>query len=193
MVSNIDQTGVAIAAYFECAGNPEDPKWLKAYLDSGGVWTIGVGTIRFPNGQPVRKGDVITPAQRDEYFLWEMRGKVDKVNFYTRDDVTQSQFNALVDLAYNIGTTALQKSTLLSVVNKNPADIAIVSHFLSWRFDNGKEVAGLTRRRMSDAYLYFTGLLKYDWKNYRKYSVATVNEVKSAITAAKKTNNIKPC
>ena len=39
----------------------------KAYLDTGGVWTIGYGTIRYPNGNPVKKGDTCTKEQAEEY------------------------------------------------------------------------------------------------------------------------------
>ena len=181
MVSNISKAGIDLIGYYECANVPNNPKWLKAYLDSGGVWTIGIGTIRYPNGKAVKAGDTITPEQRDEYLLFELREKVAKVNFLTRDDISQQEFDALVDFSYNVGTIGLQKSTLLKTVNQNLKNKQIVTNFLAWRFDNGKEVAGLTRRRMSDAYMYFTGKLKTDWINYKKYSAVTVNEVLKAI------------
>jgi lysozyme len=122
-------------------------------------------------------GDTCTPAQMYEYFEFEIREKVAKVNLLTRDDIHQSQFDAVVDFTYNVGTVALQKSTLLKTLNNKLDDKKIVTNFLAWRYDNGKEIAGLTRRRMSEAYLYFTGQLKYDWLNYKKYSQATINEV----------------
>lgn len=187
MVSNVDKNFVAICAYYECGGQPENPKWLKAYLDSGLVATIGIGTIRYPNGRAVKMGDRITAEQRDEYFLHEVRAKVDKVNFYTTDKINQHQFNALVDLAYNVGTTGVQKSSLLAMLNKDTNNPLLVEKFLQWRFDNGQMVPGLLRRRMTDAYHYFTGLIKYDWTevNWRKYSAATVKEVNAAIKKAK--------
>jgi GH24 family phage-related lysozyme (muramidase) len=177
MVSNISKEGINLIAYYECAGKPNDPKWLTAYKDSGGVWTCGIGTIRYPNGQPVVQGDTITPEQRDEYFLFEIREKVARVNFLTRDDITQQQFDSLVSFSYNIGTIGLQKSTLLKTLNNNLTDTKIITNFLAWRYDNGKEVSGLTRRRMSEAYFYFTGQLKTNWINYKTYSQATINEV----------------
>lgn len=186
MVTNIDKGCIDLTGYYECAGKPQDPKWLRAYLDSGGVWTIGIGCIKYPNGSPVKKGDTITPQERDEYFVWEMRDKVAKVNQLTRDDINQQQFNAIVDLTFNIGTTALQKSTLLKVLNANLSDPILINRFMDWRFDNGKEIPGLLRRRMSDAYMYFTGLLKTDWVNYKTLSASTIPEVKNAIKSANK-------
>ena len=184
MVTNISKTGIELCAYYECAGNPNDPKWLKAYIDSGGVPTIGIGTIKYPNGTRVKMGDTITKEQMYEYFDFEIREKVAKVNMLTRDDISQPEFDALVDFSYNVGTIGLQKSTLLKTVNANLTNKQIVTNFLAWRFDNGKEVAGLIRRRMSEAYLYFTGKLKYDWINYKKYSQATINEVLNEIKKA---------
>jgi lysozyme len=177
MVTNISRTGLELCAYYECAGNPNNPKWLNAYLDSGGVWTIGIGTIQYPNGQRVKKGDTITSRQMYDYFDFELKSKVAKVNLLTRDDIAQWQFDSLVDFSYNAGTVALQKSTLLKTLNNSLTDKKIVTNFLAWRYDNGKEVSGLIRRRMSEAYLYFTGKLKYDWVNYKVFSQNTVNEV----------------
>lgn len=181
MVTNISKNFLDLCLYYECSGDPNNPKWLTAYKDSGGVFTIGGGTIRYPNGNRVKMGDKITKAQMYEYFEYEVREKVAKVNFLTRDDITQQQFDALVDFSYNVGTVGLQKSTLLKTVNDNLTNKEIVKNFLAWRFDNGKEVAGLTRRRMSDAYMYFTGKVKTDWINYRTFSQVTVNEVLKAI------------
>ena len=188
MVTNIDKTGLEVTFHFECSGKPQDKKWLSAYLDSGGVWTIGVGTIRYPNGKAVKKGDVITPEQVTEYFLYEIRSKVERVNFYTRDDISQANFNALVDLSYNIGTTALQTSTLLKIVNADPKNPLIVNRFCDWRFDNGKEEKGLLRRRMSNAYMYFTGLVKTNWINYGTLSPKTISEILAAIKDNQKIN-----
>ena len=38
-----------------------------AYLDSAGIWTIGYGTIKYPNGTRVAKGDTISQAQAQSY------------------------------------------------------------------------------------------------------------------------------
>ena len=181
MITNVSKSFIDLCSYYECGGKPIDAKWLKAYLDSGGVPTIGIGTIRYPNGVAVKMGDTITPQQKDDYFLFEIQQKVAKVIFLTRDDISQSKFDAIVDFTYNVGTVGLQKSTLLKTLNHNLTDLKIVNNLLAWRYDNGKEVSGLIRRRMSEALLYFTGRLKYDWKNYKTFSQATINEVLAEI------------
>lgn len=45
---------------------------LEAYQDSVGVWTIGWGTTRYPDGSPVSPGDKITQAEADYYLEYEV-------------------------------------------------------------------------------------------------------------------------
>ena len=75
---------------------------------------------------------------------------------FCRDDISQSQFDALVSFAYNLGTGALQKSTLIKKVNANPKDVTIADEFLKWNKANGIVLAGLTKRRQAEANLYFS-------------------------------------
>ena len=78
--------------------------------------------------------------------------------------LTANQYDALVSFTYNVGASALERSTLLKRVNagdhKGAAD-----EFLKWNKANGKVLAGLTRRRASESLLY-QGIpdLNYDGK-----------------------------
>jgi lysozyme len=86
------------------------------------------------------------------------------VDAYTRDDVSQQQFDALVSFAYNLGAKNLKDSTLLKVINTNPKDYdAIQVQWLRWNKANGAALKGLTRRRNSEFYYYKTGILKFDF------------------------------
>lgn len=129
---------------------------LKAYLDGGGVPTIGWGTTVYPDGHKVKIGDRITQAQADEYFTHDVAVKsiaVDKLTAGVK--LTQGMYDALVSFAYNVGSQALKSSTLLRLLRVNPSDPAIRAQFLRWNKDNGKVVGGLTRRRKAEADLYF--------------------------------------
>jgi len=46
--------------------------YLEAYLDPVGIWTIGWGTIKYPNGNPVQPGDRITQEEADYYLEFEV-------------------------------------------------------------------------------------------------------------------------
>lgn len=75
---------------------------------------------------------------------------------YTRDDISQEQFDALVSFAYNLGPSALRRSTLLKKVNRNPNDKGIGYQFKRWVRANGRILKGLQRRRNEEAQLYFS-------------------------------------
>jgi len=91
---------------------------LKPYLCPAGIPTISIGCTYYPDGTKVRMTDPeITQARATEIFLNVLKHYESSVDSFTRDDITQNQFDALVSFAYNVGTGALKKSTLLKKVN----------------------------------------------------------------------------
>lgn len=118
---------------------------LKAYLDSGGVPTIGWGSIRM-FGNPVKMGMTCTQAQADEQAALDVKATEDAINKLVKVTLTQNQFDALVNLVYNIGISAFSKSTLLRKLNLRDY-IGAADQFMRWVYDNGKEVDGLKNRR----------------------------------------------
>lgn len=130
---------------------------LKPYLCPAGIATISIGCTYYPDGTKVRMTDPeITQARATEIFLNVLKHYESSVDSFTRDDITQNQFDALVSFAYNVGTGALKKSTLLKKVNANPNDKFIESQFLIWNKVNGVPVKGLTLRRQAEFKLYFS-------------------------------------
>jgi lysozyme len=133
----------------------------KAYLDSVNVRTIGYGTTVYPSGKRVALGDVCTEQQADAWLKHDVQWAERAVYAYTRDDINQGQFDALVSFAYNLGAGALRGSTLLKLVNANPCDYeAITKQFMRWNKAGGKVLKGLTRRRTAEAYMYAFGVDK---------------------------------
>lgn len=131
--------------------------FLKAYADPIGIWTIGYGTIVYPNGVKVKKGDVITQAQADEYLKHEIDQKSQGVNSLIQG-LNQNQFDSLVSFAYNLGLGSLKKSTLLKKAKVNPSDPTIKAEFMKWTKAGGKVLKGLIRRRQEEANLYFKAI-----------------------------------
>ena len=70
--------------------------------------------------------------------------------------LTQSQFDALVSFAFNVGTSAFKNSTLAKKVKANPDDTEIASEFRRWVYANGAVSKGLSNRREREAQLYFS-------------------------------------
>ena len=128
----------------------------SAYLDVVNIPTIGWGNTFYENGTKVKMGDQI--SKTDALKLLEVvanRDFADKIFPAIKVKVSQSQFDAMVSLAYNIGVGAFLKSTLLKKVNAG--DFAGAGEeFLRWNKANGKEVLGLTRRREREKQLFLS-------------------------------------
>lgn len=130
---------------------------LNSYKDVVGIWTIGYGSIMYPDGEKVKEGETITKERADELLEWEINLKAKSVDaFLSKNLISQCNFDSLVSFAFNLGIGALQKSTLLKKVIKNPKDVTIRSEFRKWNNAGGKPVAGLTRRRKEESDLYFS-------------------------------------
>jgi lysozyme len=61
-------------------------------------------------------------------------------------ELTQGQFDALVDFVFNLGQGQLAKSTLLRLLNAGNYDGA-GNELQRWVFAGGTKLAGLVRRR----------------------------------------------
>ena len=125
----------------------------NAYLCPAKVWTIGIGTTIYPNGTKIKKGDTCTLDQAHEYLAHDMIEFEKTVNDSVKVPLSQNQFDALVSLTYNIGSTAFKNSTLLKKLNaKDYAGAA--DQFLVWNKGGGKVLKGLVRRREAERALF---------------------------------------
>jgi lysozyme len=87
---------------------------LKAYKDSVGVWTIGVGHTSAAGPPKVRSGMTITQEQADRIFQDDVREFEEGVErLLTGYVIEPHQFDAYVSLAFNIGLGAFAGSTTL--------------------------------------------------------------------------------
>ena len=67
--------------------------------------------------------------------------------------LTNGQFDALTSFCFNLGSGALQSSTLPRVINREQHDQA-PAQLLRWVYAGGRKLKGLQRRREAEAYLY---------------------------------------
>ncbi len=125
----------------------------KAYLDTGGVWTIGFGTIKYPNGTSVQKGDVCTTQQAEQWLKNDCKWVDACLDKNVKVNLNQNQFDALASFVYNIGETAFVKSTMLTLINQNSLTLA-ANQFDRWVYDNGKKIQGLVNRRSKEKELF---------------------------------------
>jgi lysozyme len=122
---------------------------LRAYLCPAKVWTIGFGST----GQHVTPGKVITEAQAEELLKDDLDRFEAAVTRLVTVPLHQNQYDALVSFAFNVGISALERSTLLKRVNAKLFDQA-AAEFSKWNRGGGKILAGLTRRRAAEAALF---------------------------------------
>ena len=129
--------------------------FLKPYLDPINIPTIGYGTILYPNNKAVTmKDSPITEEQATEYLEHEVNLKASGVEKIVKVELNDNEFAALVSFSYNVGTGALQSSTLLKLLNAGADRNAVADQFLRWNKAGGKELAGLTRRRQAERSLF---------------------------------------
>lgn len=140
----INQAGLSLIKEFEGLR-------LEAYQDIVGVWTIGYGHT----GPEVVKGKIITTAQAEELLAKDVEKFEVGVRKLVPPSCTTNQFSALVCFSYNVGLGALGKSTLLKKLVAGDITGA-AEEFLKWNKAGGKEVAGLTRRRVAERSLFLS-------------------------------------
>ena len=135
---------------------------LNAYRDSAGVWTIGYGSTRYHDGKSVKPGDKLaSETQASALFSNTLAYYEDAVNHLVKVPLNQHQFDALVSFTYNLGTGALQESTLLRKLNANDYSGA-ADQFLLWdkitdSLTGQKKVLDLlTQRRREERALFLS-------------------------------------
>ena len=126
---------------------------LKAYKCPAAVWTIGYGHTSAAGVPNVTPDLVITKDEAEGILKDDMEQYEAGVRKYVKVGLTQNQFDALVDFAYNAGVGALAKSTLLKKVNAEKFD-EVPAEFMKWTKGGGKELPGLVRRRRAEVKLW---------------------------------------
>jgi lysozyme len=98
----------------------------KAYRDTVGVWTIGVG-----HTAGVTEGDRCNEEQAMAWLAEDLQWSEAAVNL-AKVPLTQHQFDALVSFTFNVGQFAFASSTLLRLLNEgNPPEV-VARQFDRW-------------------------------------------------------------
>ena len=141
----------------EFEGFSDRPYYATAEEKLKGIVTIGYGNTFYPDGTKVKITDSQITREKAFYILEKTVEKFRiQVKKYVKTKLTKNQEDALVSFAYNVGIGNFSKSTLLKLVNINPNDAMIAKEFLKWNKQAGKELKGLTNRRIKESALYYT-------------------------------------
>lgn len=123
---------------------------LKAYRCPAGILTVGYGHTSAAGGLSVKEGMTISQAKAEELLRDDLGKYEQPVMELVKVELTQNQFDVLVDFAYNAGVGNLKNSTLLKKVNAGDFD-AVPDELMKWTKGGGKVLPGLVRRRQAES------------------------------------------
>ena len=96
---------------------------------------------------------VISEDTANEMLVEELKEYENYINTLVTVELNQNQFDAMVSWVYNLGSSNLQASTLLKVLNAGDYE-GVPAQIMRWNKAGGKVLEGLTRRRQAEADLF---------------------------------------
>src|SRR5471032_1945879 len=119
---------------------------------SGAPWTGGWGHT----GPEMRYGMTFSREQAVAWLRQDVASAEATVRRLVRVELNQEEYDALVDLVFNIGSGNFNSSTLLSKLNSGDTEGAI-AEFARWNKAGGVVLAGLVKRREAERVLFLLG------------------------------------
>jgi GH24 family phage-related lysozyme (muramidase) len=125
------------------------------YICPAGWPTIGYGHV-VHDGERDRFADEIGKDEAEDLLRRDMGVAERGVLRLISVPLTDGQFDALLSFTYNLGSGALQRSTLRRKVNCEE-HAAVPVEFRKWVWAGGRKLRGLIRRREAEAAHYDSG------------------------------------
>ncbi|MBX2864070.1 MAG: hypothetical protein KTR27_10970 [Leptolyngbyaceae cyanobacterium MAG.088] len=165
LLGKIPRSGIELIKEFEGYAEVLPDGRAKAYADPLQGWslpTIGYGTTRYPDGVPVKQGDIITQPQAEEYLIDHVdkscRLALEKIPTWSL--MHSNQRGALYSFAYNLGSAFYRGYNFESITRV--CDFPdqwndhrwIEAQFVKYRNPGTSVEAGLRRRRLAEASLF---------------------------------------
>lgn len=133
----------------------------------GDPWTVGLGSTTRDDGTPVQEGDKITPPQAIRRAVKHIAGdeKVLRTCFGDGAALHQHEWDAFVDLAYNVGAPAVCRSSIPGKVRAGNYEAACKT-ILDFKRVQGRDCSlaqnkgfcgGVWTRRQEYTHLCLTG------------------------------------
>jgi lysozyme len=116
--THIEENIMAIAKSTLAYITKEEGVRNKAYKDTKGLWTIGVGHLIKADEQHLINA-TLTDEQVEELLRSDLRWCSEAVESAVRVPLSQNQMDALYSLCFNIGETNFRKSTVVKKINEN--------------------------------------------------------------------------
>lgn len=121
------------------------------YDDGAGFLTGGVGhKLTGKELENYKLGAFVPECQVDAWLRMDVERAEKCVNNWVVVELTQTGFDMLVSLVFNIGGEAFKKSTLLRQLNRGLMEEAS-EQFKRWVFSKKIRIAGLVNRRAEES------------------------------------------
>ncbi len=132
----------------------------KPYYDSANIPTIAFGCIAYPDGTRVTMQDKpVTETEALAFLEHDLTTTAKGLWKFIERQPSLHQWSALVSLAFNVGVTAVSRSTVLRLFNAGQL-LNAASRFIDWdkaRIDGQLvEIQGLKNRRIAESQLFLT-------------------------------------
>lgn len=123
--------------------------YQDAYLCPANIWTQGYGHTK-----GIHKNSPRIDEEQAEAFLKEdLQVCESAVARLINIEINQNMFDALVSFVFNLGSGALQRSTLRQKITRYDYEGA-ANEFTRWNKAGGKVLRGLTLRRLAEKELF---------------------------------------
>ena len=122
---------------------------LKAYRCPANILTIGYGHTSAAGSPEVTEGMTITQKKAEDILRADLVKYENGVASLVKVELSQNQFDVLVDFAYNAGIGNLKSSGILKKVNAGAFD-DVPNELMKWTKGGGKVLPGLVRRRQAE-------------------------------------------
>ena len=127
---------------------------LHQYFCSAKVRTIGLGSTRWWNGEPIPLGATITKEQAINLFTRDASEFIAAIQKLVDVPLTARQLAAVFSLCYNIGWQGFERSSVLKSINNGAGHDEIRANLRKWSKAGGQPLPGLLRRRNAEAMLW---------------------------------------
>jgi lysozyme len=146
----MSNTRLAIAALALSAGAFVGLLQFEGYSDRAIIPVAGdVPTLGFGTTEGVKLGDAIDPVRAVQRALTDVGHFEGAVKKCVTVPLHQHEYDAFIQLSYNIGPTAFCNSTLVRKLNALDY-VGACAEILRWDRFQGRPLAGLTARRRAE-------------------------------------------
>ena len=123
------------------------------YLCPANIWTIGYGHVILTHER--ESLTQVDEVQAERLLVHDVRAAERAVMMLIARPLSQNQFDALVCFTFNLGSGALQRSTLRRVINRGEEE-AVAKQWKRFVWAGGRKLSGLVRRREAEIKLYYS-------------------------------------